>query len=225
MSSTQPRFPVSLRVTLATAQGALAGEVTDVSTGGMFVRTDRVLPIGALVSAALEIPDGDRPAPVEAKVIHVAPPSAAESMASPPRRYGFGAQFVGGDMGFRDRMDRYIESIQRLTNVPLRLLLVARDLLYEYGWTQFAVRDPKAGYCLTGALARAAGDDRESYRAAMQTVGPRLGVPGCQFGGFACHCAVLAWNDEAGRTRGQVIAKLDEIIESALSNTAPARMN
>jgi uncharacterized protein (TIGR02266 family) len=216
MSSTQPRFPVSMRVALSSDHGALAGEVTDVSAGGMFVRTDRLLSVGALVSAALEIPDGDRPAAVEAKVVHVREGSRSARRAA--ARTGFGAQFVGSDTQFRERMDRYLESIERAAKLPLKLLVVARDLLYEHGWTQFAHRDPKAGYCLSGALADAAGDDRDAYRTALQTLGPRLGMRPCPFGGFACHCPVLAWNDLEGRSRGEVVAKLDEIIESAMGN-------
>src|SRR5207244_3161354 len=133
VSSTQPRYPVSLRVALTSAEGALSGEVTDISAGGMFVRAERTLPVGALLSGALEIPDGERPVPVQAKVIHVAPSA-------------------GG--------------------------------------------------------------------AALQSIGPRLGVAGCAFGGFACHCALLTWNDREGRTRGEVVAKIDEAIQGALGRTA-----
>jgi Tfp pilus assembly protein PilZ len=207
-----------MRVALASSLGSVAGEVTDISAGGMFVRTDRALPVGAVVSAALEIPDGGRPVPVQAKVIHVVSASAA-ARARTSRR-GFGAQFVGGDEQFRQRMDRYIESIERSSKVPVKLLLVARDLLYEKGWTQFALRDPDAGYCLSGALARAAGDDVDAFRAALLTLGPRLGMPECPFGGYGCHCAVLAWNDAEGRTKEDVVAKLDEIIGSALGGSA-----
>lgn len=207
-----------MRVDVSTAQGAVSGEVTDISLGGMFVRTDGSLPVGALVSASLEIPDGGRPAPIQAKVIHVV--SASPAARARTSRRGFGAQFVAYDQQFRQRMDRYIQSIERTSKVPVKLLLVARDLLYEKGWTQFALRDPEAGYCLSGALARAAGDDVEGFRAALSTLGPRLGVPACPFGGFGCHCAVLAWNDTEGRTKDDVVAKLDEVIGSALGGGA-----
>jgi Tfp pilus assembly protein PilZ len=213
MSSTQPRFPVSMRVALNDPHGAVAAEVTDVSTGGMFVRTERVLPVGASVSAALEIPDGGSPAAVNAKVIHVA---AQVPSARTTSRVGFGAQFVSPDASFCERMDRYMEAVERATNVPVRVLLVARDLLYERGWTQFAFRDRESGYCLSGALADAVGDDRNVYRSVLQAVGPRLGVRGCPFGGFTCHCAVLSWNDAEGRNRRDVVAKLDEVIHAAL---------
>jgi uncharacterized protein (TIGR02266 family) len=218
VSSTNPRFPVSLRVALSSAQGSVSGEVTDISAGGMFVHTDRALPVGAVVSAALEIPDGGRPAPVQAKVIHVV--SASPAARARTSRRGFGAQFVSSDEQFRERMDRYIESIERASKVPVKMLLIARDLLYEKGWTQFALRDPEAGYCLSGALARAAGDDVDGFRAALLTLGPRLGVPACPFGGFGCHCAILTWNDAEGRTKDDVVAKLDEVIGSALGGSA-----
>ncbi|HEY6049702.1 MAG TPA: hypothetical protein VIZ58_00530, partial [Thermoanaerobaculia bacterium] len=62
---------------------------------------------------------------------------------------------------------------------------------------------------------------RDSYRAALESMGPRLNVPPCPHGGFGCHCAVLSWNDREGRTKRQVIAKLDEVINAALGANAP----
>jgi Tfp pilus assembly protein PilZ len=218
VSSAQPRYPVSLRVALSSGEGTFAGEVADISVGGMFVRSDRFPAVGAVISAELEIPDGDRPAPLEAKVIHVAS-SSMEARRSTSKG-GFGAQFTRIEEPARDRMQRYIESIEHASKIPVKLLIVARDLLYESGWTQLTERDPRGSYCLTGALSQAAGEDRQSYRKALLSLGPRLGVPGCRFGGFACHCAALHWNDAEGRTRRHVVAKLDEVIELALGKTA-----
>lgn len=219
MSSTQPRYPTSLRVAFSPAEGFLADEATNISAGGMFVRTDRELPRGALLSVALEIPDGDRPAPLQAKVVHDVAPSRSPTSS---RVRGVGVQFVGPDDAFRDRLDRYIESLVARSKVPVRVLLVARDLLHESGWTQLTAREPGGSYCLTGALSKAAGGDRDAYRAALQSVGPRLSVPACTFGGFDCHCAVLSWNDREGRTKNDVIAKLDEVINAALGAGASA---
>ncbi len=215
MSSTQPRYPASLRVAFPGAEGFVTDKATNISAGGMFVRTDRELPVGALLSVAVELPDGDRPAPVQAKVIHSVPPARA------PER-GVGVQFVSTDDAFRSRLERYLRSIAATTKVPVRVLLIARDLLHESGWTQLIARDPGGSYCLTGALSKAAGEDRDAYRAALQSVGPRLDVPGCAFGGFDCHCPVLSWNDREGRTKREVIAKLDEVINAALAPTASA---
>ena len=217
MSSTQPRYPTSLRVAFSPAGGPLSERVTNISAGGMFVRTEKKLPRGALVSMALELPDG--PVPVQAKVIHdVAPAKSPRPGAEP----GVGVQFVGTDDAFRDRLERYIDSLVARSKVPVRVLVVARDLLHEKGWTQLTARDPAGSYCLTGALSKAAGEDRDAYRAALQSMGPRLSMPACAFGGFNCHCAVLSWNDREGRTKSQVIAKLDEVINAALDAGASA---
>ena len=183
----------------------------------MFVRTERKLPRGALISMAIELPDG--PVPVKAKVIHDVVPDRSRTSGA---EHGVGVQFVGTDDAFRDRLERYIQSLVARSKVPVRVLLIARDLLHEKGWTQLTVRDPAGSYCLTGALSKAAGEDRGAYRAALQSVGPRLSVPACAFGGFDCHCPVLTWNDREGRTKNDVIAKLDEVINSALDAGASA---
>jgi len=103
----------------------------------MFVRTQRKLPRGALVSMDIELPDG--PAPVRAKVIHDVAPvrSAAE--------YGIGVQFVGTDDAFRDRWSA-TSNRWWPEQVPVRVLLVARDLLHEKGWTQLTARDTAGSY-------------------------------------------------------------------------------
>ena len=207
MSSTQPRYPTSLRVAFVPGEGAPSARATNISAGGMFVHTERKLSRGALLSVALELPDG--PAPVQAKVIHDVAPARRRTS---PDEHGVGVQFVGTDDAFRDRLERYIESLLARSKVPVRVLLIARDLLHEKGWTQLTARDPAGSYCLTGALSKAAGGDRDAYRAALQSMGPRLSVPACAFGGFNCHCAVLSWNDREGRTKNEAIAKLDEVI-------------
>jgi len=212
MSSIQPRYPAHLRVALSD-EGTPSHETTNISAGGMFVRTDRELPVGTLLSVALALPDDKIPTPVEVKVVHAVSPRAHSP--SPERRLGL--QFVGADDAFRLRLERYLQSITTRTVVPLRVLLIARDLLHEHGWTQLDARDSAGRYCLSGALFKASGDDRAAYRGALQSVGARLNEPGCALGGFDCHCAVLRWNDREGRTKLEVVAKLDEVIEIALA--------
>jgi len=211
MSSTHPRFPAHLRVALASEGPSY--ETANISAGGMFVRTDRELPVGATMSVELGLPDDQRPTPVNVKIVHAVPPPAQS--ASP--QWGVGMQFVGGDDAFRARLDRYLESIAANAKAPVRVLLVARDLLHENGWTQLDARDQAGRYCLTGALAQAAGPDRAAYQAALQSLGPHLNEPSCAFGGFGCHCTVVRWNDREGRTKREVVAKLDEVIEAALA--------
>jgi type IV pilus assembly protein PilZ len=211
MSSTQPRYPSSLQVVFP--EVASSGRATNISSGGVFVRTDRRFDLGAVLSLALELPDGAPPAAVHGKVVHARPPRRAPEP-------GVGLQFVSAGDEFRVRLDRYIQTIAPPGGPPVRLLLIARDLLHEQGWTQLADHVPLAGYCMTGALRWASGDDREAYVAALECVGRKLGVPPCPHGGFRCHCAVMSWNDQDGRTKKDVIAKLDEAIQSVLGTAA-----
>jgi type IV pilus assembly protein PilZ len=206
---TSHRYPGSLRVAFSPSAGSFDDETMNVSAGGMFVRTRKDLPVGTLVSVALEIPDGERPAPVRAQVVHVAPPGA-------------GMRFVEIGDASRARIDHYIESLVKSRAPSTWLLSVARDLLEKKGWTQLTEREPGGSFCLSGALLAAAGDDDEAYQAALRTLGPRLNVPACERGGFGCHCAVVRWNDAEGRNKYQVIAKLDEVIDAELGSAPRA---
>jgi uncharacterized protein (TIGR02266 family) len=213
-----PRYPTSLKVAFQAASEAASAEATNISATGMFVRTETQPPVGVVVSCALELPDGERPAPVSARVIHVRSRGQARAKLHP----GFGVQFVGADEIFQARVDRFIDSIPRHSSVPaVRLLTQARDLLRAHGWTQLIEKDPGGSYCLSGALLQAAGDDDVLYRRALKTVGERLDVPACSLGGFGCHCAVVTWNDTVGRTKFEVLAKLDEVIRAELGIPPP----
>jgi uncharacterized protein (TIGR02266 family) len=215
-----PRYPASLKVSFSGMGGLLSAETTNISATGMFVRTSTELPVGAVVPVALELPDADRPVPVQAKVIHVRTPTVSQALRLDP---GVGVQFVGADDTFRARVDRYIDSIPRQSKVPsVRLLSMARDLLRTKGWTQLLERDPAGSYCLSGALMEAAGEDGALYRRALQSVGERLNVPACSHGGYGCHCAIIGWNDQEGRTKFEVISKLEEVIRAELAaSTSP----
>jgi hypothetical protein len=177
----------------------------------MFVHTERDLPVGSTLSVEVSLPDDQLPTPVNVKIVHAVPPHSL------PSERGVGMQFVGPDEAFRERLDQYLQSITARTRVPLRVLLVARDLLHEKGWTQLDARDAVGRYCLSGALSAAAGEDRAAYRAALESLNARLQEPGCALGGVDCHCAVLRWNDREGRTKHEVVAKLDEVIDCALA--------
>jgi uncharacterized protein (TIGR02266 family) len=211
-----PRYPSNVKVSLVGLPGDFAGEATNISTTGMFIRTDTTVPVGAVLSVALELPHEDRPVPVHAKVIHVRTPAQA-LVRAPHLDPGVGMQFVGGDPAFQSRIDRYLESIPRESNVPaVRLLSMAKELIEKHGWTQLTEIDSEGSYCLTGALLKAAGDDDALYRRALRSVGERLGMPACAMGGYGCHCAVIGWNDQIGRTRHEVVAKLEEVIRAEL---------
>src|SRR5258708_35579859 len=75
VKSMAARYPTSLPVVFFAPEKFQPEYAANISAGGMFLRTDRRLPVGALVSVALELPDGDRPAPVQGKVVHVVAPA------------------------------------------------------------------------------------------------------------------------------------------------------
>jgi uncharacterized protein (TIGR02266 family) len=106
------RYPTSLRVVFSAPEKFQPAYVANISAGGMFLRTDRRLALGALVSVALELPDGDRPVPVQGKVVHVVAPGKQRPGWSGP---GVGIQFIASDDPVRRRVDRYLELLAGTT--------------------------------------------------------------------------------------------------------------
>lgn len=205
MLRTAHRYPTSLPVAFPEVRGAPGASALNISTNGMFVRTDLPLQRGALVDIAVAFPDGEPPAPGKARVVYVGPGSGS---------HGLGMQFVEGEI--RARVHRHIDGL--IGRAPaLRLLTSAREMLRERGWTQLTAENADGRLCLSGALRRAAAGNRSHYQQALSALGARLGIPGCHQGGFGCHCAVIRWNDAEERTPHQVIAKLDEAIDAELS--------
>lgn len=206
------RYSTSLAVAFLKPHSDASGSALNISTSGMFVRTDAPLQRGAVVDFAVAFPDGEPPAAVRAKVAYVGPQG---------RDFGLGLQFLEDDHGLRPRVHRHIESILHRGNVAaLRVLASARDLLRHDGWTQLEQESAQGSFCLTGALRRAAGGDRRGYEEALRAMGSRLGVSPCAHGGFNCHCPIMQWNDVDGRTRKQVIAKVDQVIDAELASNA-----
>src|SRR3954453_4928856 len=103
MSSTHPRYPAHLRGALASEGPSY--ETANISAGGMFVQTDRDLPVGTTISVDLELPDDQRPTPVQVKIVHAAAPRADPSSTE----RGVGMQFVGPDDAFQERLERYLQ--------------------------------------------------------------------------------------------------------------------
>jgi uncharacterized protein (TIGR02266 family) len=97
---------------LSASEKVQPGYAANISAAGMFLRTDTNLAVGALVSVALELPDGDRPAPLEGKVVHVVGPAQVRSGWSGA---GVGIQFIASDHSVRGRLDRYLELLALTT--------------------------------------------------------------------------------------------------------------
>jgi len=112
VKSMAARYPTSLPVVFFAPEKFQPEYAANISAGGMFLRTDRRLAVGALLSVKLELPDGGSPAPVQGKVVHVVAPARVRPGGSGA---GVGIQFIAGDDPVRRRVDRYVELLAKAT--------------------------------------------------------------------------------------------------------------
>jgi len=102
-----PRYAARFAVRFGTVEEFRREYATNISVGGLFIRTDDPPLMEAVVTVVLELPGG---APVEGKavVVHRVTPEEAASRNVDP---GVGVQFVHGDDAFRDRIDQFVASL------------------------------------------------------------------------------------------------------------------
>jgi uncharacterized protein (TIGR02266 family) len=102
-----PRYAARFAVRFGTVDDFRREYATNISAGGIFIRTEKPPAMDTVVDVALELPGGG---PVEGKavVVHrVTPEEAAQRGAEP----GIGVQFVHGDDRFRERIDQFVASL------------------------------------------------------------------------------------------------------------------
>jgi len=98
------RFPVQLKVRFRTAEEFVEEHATNLSRGGIFIRSDDPPPVNSSVEVEVHLPDGGAPVSSAGLVVHqVLPGSKIEA--------GAGVQFVDASDAFRDRIDRYMASL------------------------------------------------------------------------------------------------------------------
>ncbi|HEX4386076.1 MAG TPA: PilZ domain-containing protein [Myxococcales bacterium] len=98
-----PRYIDRLHVTL---EPGGEHETLNVSGSGMFVQTETPPDIDQIVQLILAFPDGAPPAQGQAIVLRQVKPGSSH----PP---GVGVQFIAADDDFRERLDAYIEALQK----------------------------------------------------------------------------------------------------------------
>ena len=85
------RAPIEVRVDLKTGSESFAATTKNLGVGGLFVATDRQLPIGEQVTVELSLPDHVRPMPVAAEVRWV--------QTEDDRPFGLGLRFLRPSLG------------------------------------------------------------------------------------------------------------------------------
>ncbi len=102
-----PRYAARFAVRFGTVDDFRREYATNISAGGVFIRTGNPPAMDTVVDVVLELPGG---VPVEGKalVVHrVTPEEAAQRGVEP----GIGVQFVHGDDRFRERIDQFVASL------------------------------------------------------------------------------------------------------------------
>jgi CheY-like chemotaxis protein/Tfp pilus assembly protein PilZ len=142
----EPRLVTRCRVEFERMDQRIVAESEDLSRNGVFVRTDELLPVGAVTEVALTLPDGAR-FRVIARVAHLLSPSAARALG---RHVGMGFQFLETDSFGRDALVTYLEDlIDELTPPPQPVPVGVRVVVIEPSpplLERIAVALEQAGY-------------------------------------------------------------------------------
>ncbi len=100
-----PRHAVQLRVRFRNVRELQAEYANNLSRGGMFIRTDKPPALNERIEVHIELPDGDLVSS-RAVVVHRSPPGGRAPA-------GVGVQFIDAVDRFRERIDRYMDSLGR----------------------------------------------------------------------------------------------------------------
>ena len=102
-----PRYEARFAVRFGTVDEFRREYATNISAGGLFIRTEQPPEMDAVVDVTLELPGG-QPVQGKAVVVHrVTPEEAAQRKVDP----GVGVQFVEGNDHFRERVDQFVATL------------------------------------------------------------------------------------------------------------------
>jgi uncharacterized protein (TIGR02266 family) len=99
------RYPVKLVVRFGTVDQLRKEHATNISAGGMFIKTDQPPPMHEMVQVTIDLPGGGRPIEAKATVVHRVTREDARARGCDA---GVGVQFVESDDRFRERIDEII---------------------------------------------------------------------------------------------------------------------
>lgn len=105
-----PRLDVELKVRFQSASEVVEEYVRNISAGGLFVATGRILARDTIVRVTLELPDGQPAGSAQAVVVHVVSEEQAKKTGTAA---GVGVQLLDTEDEFRERLAKYVQSVAR----------------------------------------------------------------------------------------------------------------
>ena len=104
-----PRAPLNIRVDCHSADMFFSSPMMNISKGGIFVRTDKPLPVGKVLKLQFAIPDQEKPIKGYGRVVWVEKPGN-------PRPCGMGVRFKDFPKKDLQIIVSYVNRLQRLVN-------------------------------------------------------------------------------------------------------------
>jgi len=99
-----PRHAVTLAVRFRSARDFVLEHASNISRGGIFIQTDDPPPLETVVQVEVNLPDNPAPVTTNGIVVH-------RQLAVGGKMPGVGVQFVDSGDDFRERIDRYMDSL------------------------------------------------------------------------------------------------------------------
>jgi type IV pilus assembly protein PilZ len=99
-----PRHAVTLAVRYRSARDFVLEHASNISRGGIFIQTDDPPPLDTVVQVELNLPNDPSPVTSNGIVVH-------RQVAVGGKTPGVGVQFVDSGDDFRERIDRYMDSL------------------------------------------------------------------------------------------------------------------
>jgi len=99
-----PRHDVTLAVRFRSAREFVLEHASNISRGGIFIQADDPPPLETVVQVELQLPDDPQPVSSSGIVVH-------RQLAVGGKTPGVGVQFVDASDAFRERIDRYMDSL------------------------------------------------------------------------------------------------------------------
>ena len=98
-----PRIKINLKTTFKHSGVTVSADILNLSSGGIFIKTDYPLPLDATFSLRFHLPGDPEPLDTEGQVVWI----KQESKASPS---GMGVQFIKISPWHKKRLQAFVES-------------------------------------------------------------------------------------------------------------------